>query len=101
MKTFLTLVAFASFGVAQTSPKPSDATIVAYFKADAALAAAKSEHDALMDNIKKALADSIAKQTNAAIQFVIANSQLRNSCPAEQQIDDQALKSGDVKCVKK
>ena len=87
-------------GICAIVPKPPDAVIAAYFKADAAVTAARAAHDKLMEDIKKAVADSVAKQVNTMIQAVVASSQLNASC-GELQIDQQLLQSGEVKCVEK
>lgn len=49
---------------------------------------------------ERVMADSIAKQVNATIQAVIASSQLQAAC-GSLQLDQQALQSGDVKCIEK
>ena len=79
------------------APKPPDAAIAAYFKADAALGAARGQHEAMMDDIKKQVAESMARNIQLTVNALVAQSQLQQAC-GEYQLDMKALQSGEVKC---
>ena len=84
------------------APKPPDAAIAAYFKADAALAASKANHEAMMDNIRKALSESITNQARALVTAQAALVALDAACAAGHQLDLTALQNGgDVKCIER
>lgn len=103
-KLLLAFIALSFCLLGQESPKspqsPPDSVVAAYFKAEGAVTAARSEHESLMENIKKAVADSIIKQVNATIQVLISRSQLEQSC-GELQLDLEALKAREIKCIEK
>ena len=100
MKTFLVFFV-AMVSLAQSGEtKPPDAVVAAYFKADSAVQAARAQHDALMEQVKRDVADSVARQVNAMSQLVVAWSQLNAAC-GELQLDQQAIKQGEVKCMDK
>ena len=98
----LLLTAIAA--IAQDAPKPAakspDSLAAAYYKADGAIAVARSNHEALLNNIKTALAESIAKQVQATLAGNIAIAELKAGyCPKGKELDMQALQQGDLACV--
>ena len=103
-KLFLAFIALSTCLIGQESPKPPqnppDSVVAAYFKADGAVTAAHAEHELLMENVKKAVTESIVKQVNTTIQALIARSQLEQSC-GELQLDLEALKVREIKCIQK
>ena len=106
MKILLLTLVFTGIAAAQSAPapieapKPPDAVIAAYFKADAALGAARGQHEAMMEDVKKKIAESVARQIQLTVNALVAQSQLQQSCGAY-QLDQQALQAGEVKCVEK
>jgi hypothetical protein len=106
MKTLF--VVFASLSIAQELPKIepkkeiSPIAKLEYFQAESAEKSAKSKHDELMENIKKAVAESVTNQIQATVKVLIANSKLQQECAElNSELDQKALQAGEVKCVEK
>lgn len=93
MKQFFALC----LAVVSATAEPSDAAIAAYYKAQNALSAARSDHAALMENIRRAVDESVGRQINAVGAVNAAMAELQKQCSGN--IDDAALKEGVVKCL--
>jgi hypothetical protein len=100
MKTLFILLPSILF--AQEANKVPDNKIAAYFQASAAEKAAKAKHDELMDNIKKAITESITNQINTVVRALIATSELSEACRTfNMELDQTAIQNGEVKCTPK
>lgn len=94
-------ILFAQAVEPKTAPKPPDALVAAYFRADSAAAAAKSQHDAMMESYRKAITDSVDRQIQTTMNALVALSALEQGC-GELTLDRQALqKTGEAKCIPK
>lgn len=109
MKTFILFLIVAVSMLAQSAPepvkvevpKPPDAAVAAFFKADGAVSVARAQHDAMMERHKKEVADSLARQIQLGINLVIAQSQLGQSC-GEYQLDIKTIQEGgEARCIEK
>jgi myo-inositol-1-phosphate synthase len=104
MKTLFIL--FASISIAQELPKKEEvkfeqSLIVDYLKATSAETSSRAQYDALMEKVKKSIAESLVAQINTTIQVLIMNSRLQEVCSkAGMELDQKTLETtNEAKCI--